>query len=335
MKLQCHFFKAKFSSKLDFHGVTSQYKLSSCTANNMVLNLTKLNTDPNTIKKDGYTKIVDAVQDSRNNYNTLIDAMTHLSQQLDDISKKLDLKADSDVVDTVKEIQETSIPALKTSISKNKALSEARTKDACSEVSLQHEQLEAHGRRLNIIWNGRKEEKQTVRTQWGGTRVYEDTEKLFREFLVQSLRLEPEYVASMIIRDCHRLPKSRDVDGPPPIIAALICQRHRNDILAAAKNLQGTPFSIKSDLPKRLNTLRKQMLKVRSDLKKKGKIVRLIEIRYLPSLQQRDANLKWSVIYDVNGPKNIPNGLPDVEPVEDVFHNAAAVIPVDVDTDTE
>lgn len=295
----------------------------------MVLNLTKLNTDINAIKKDGTAKVVDAVQESRKMFNILVEAMTTLSKQLDDINTKLDQKAPNDVVETLTEIKETSIPALKRSITQNKSLSEAMIKDACSDLSLQHEQLEAHGRRLNIIWNGRKEEKITVPTQWGGTRVYEDTEKLFREFLVHSLRLQPEYVASMIIRDCHRLPKSRDIDGPPPIIAALICQRHRNDILAAAKNLKDTPFSIKSDLPKRLNTLRKQMLKVRSDLKKKGKIVRLIEHRYLPSLQQRDANMKWSVIFDVNGPKNIPNVPPEAEPVEDVYIDAAPAISAD------
>ena len=295
----------------------------------MVLNLTKLNTDINAIKKDGTAKVVDAVQESRKMFNILVEAMTTLSKQLDDINTKLDQKAPNDVVETLTEIKETSIPALKRSITQNKSLSEAMIKDACSDLSLQHEQLEAHGRRLNIIWNGRKEEKITVPTQWGGTRVYEDTEKLFREFLVHSLRLRPEYVASMIIRDCHRLPKSRDIDGPPPIIAALICQRHRNDILAAAKNLKDTPFSIKSDLPKRLNTLRKQMLKVRSDLKKKGKIVRLIEHRYLPSLQQRDANMKWSVIFDVNGPKNIPNVPPEAEPVEDVYIDAAPAISAD------
>ena len=279
------------------------------------LNLIKLSTDLIDIKKDGNTKVIEAIQDSRKNHNVLVDALMLLSKQLDDISSKLDTKAPSDIVDTITAIQDNTIPALKTSINNNKTLAEAMLKDARSDISLEHEQLEAHGRRLNIIWNGRAEEKIRVPTQWGGSRVYEDTERLFREFLVTCLHLQPEYVDSMVFRDVHRLPVGKR-DGPPPVIAAFICQKHRNDVLAAAKHLKDTPFSIKSDLPKRLNTLRSKMLQVRSDLKKKGKIVRMIESSYLPCLQQKNANQKWIVIYDVDGPKHIPNGLPEMPPVE-------------------
>ena len=282
-------------------------------ANNiMVLKLDKLPTDIQSIKNAGLNKIVEAVQESRTNHNVLVDALLNLSKQIDDIASKLDEKAPSTVVETLNQIKETTIPALKDTVKKNHDLSEAKLFDARGEIDIQHEQLEAHGRRLNIIWHGRAEQKQTIILHNGNTRVYEDTEKLFRDFCVQSLLLPREYVDSFMIRDCHRLNAAKNSKGPAPVICGLVCQRNRNDIMAAAKNLKGTPFSIKSDLPKRLNKLRGSMLQVRSDLKKEGKVVRLIEQNYLPCLQVQNPlnKKKWNVIYDINGPKNVPTGIP-------------------------
>ena len=110
--------------------------------------------------------------------------------------------------------------------------------------------------------------------------------------------------------------KSKKSTGPPPVIAAFICQKHRNDVLAAARNLQNTKFSIKSDLPKRLNTIRTQMLKVRSDLKKEGKVARLTERGYLPQLHVKGDNNRWTLIYDVDGPKGGIVAPPVVETAE-------------------
>ena len=279
----------------------------------MVLKLDKLSTDIQSIKNDGLNKIVEAVQESRTNHNVLVDALINLSKQIDDIASKLDEKAPNTVVETLNQIKDTTIPALRDTVKKNHDLSEAKLFDARGEIDVQHEQLEAHGRRLNIIWHGRAEQKETVILPGGNTRVFEDTETLFRDFCVRSLRLSPEYVGSIIIRDCHRLASSKKFKGPPPVICALVCQRNRNDIMAAAKNLKGTPFSIKSDLPKRLNKIRGCMLQVRSDLKKEGKTVRLIEQNYLPCLQVKNARNKWDVVYDIKGPKiAAPTGLPGV-----------------------
>ena len=278
----------------------------------MVLNLPQLELE---LSGKGY-KVIDAITESRNNHNTLVDALNVLSKQLDDINTKLDAKADTDVVQSVTDIKDLIIPSLRQAITKNRDLSDAKIKDASDEINIKHEQLEAHGRRLNVIWNGRKEEKLKVTTQWGGTREYEDTEALFRDFLVTSLKFSPEDVGRMILRDCHRLPNKRGSTYPPPIIAAFVCQRNRNDVLAAAKNLKDTNFSIKSDLPKRLNEIRSTMLKLRSELKKERKIVRLVERNYLPILQQQESNRKWTIIYDIKGPK-FPD-TPDVEPVEEL-----------------
>ena len=294
----------------------------------MVLNLTKLDLDPSNIKKQGAGyKVIDAIEDARSNHNTLVDALTTLSKQLDDISAKLDATSNVEIVQDVTNIKENIIPELKRSITKNVQLTEAMVEETSDELGLQYEQLEAHGRRLNVIVNGCREQKERINLQGGGTREFEDTEQLFRDFLVNSLKFSPGYVNNIILRDCHRLPQKRGSAHPPPIIAAFICQKHRNEVLSAAKHLKGTNLSIKSDLPKRLNTIRSSMLKVRADLKKEKKIVRLVERNYLPMLQQQDSHKKWNTIYDVKGEKaligipafadfRLPAGENVVEPVE-------------------
>ena len=272
----------------------------------MVLKLNKVAATAEDVKKDGISKIVDAAAEARENFNTLVDALNLVADQLDNIEKKLDAQAPADLTQSVADIK-LAIPELRLGIKRSRELAEAKVKEAVEEMDLKHEQLEAHGRRLNIIWNGRKEEKQEITTAFGGTRQFEDTEALFRDFLVQSLNFDEAFAKSVILRDCHRLPKSKKAKAtdPPPIIAAFVCQRQRNDVLAAAKNLQNTVFSIKSDLPKRLNSIRTEMLKARRDLKKDNKTVRLIEKNYLPCLQMFDnATRKWNIIYDTtNGLK--------------------------------
>jgi hypothetical protein len=281
----------------------------------VLINIKKVSEAAEDIKNDGIGKIVEAAKEARVNYNVLADAINQLASKLDEIDKKLDDKINDGLAQTVADIK-LAIPELKLGITRSRELSEAKLKDAMSGVELKHEQLEAHGRRLNIIINGCKEEKQEVTTPSGGKRQFEDTEAIFRDFLVQSLNLSEDFVKSVILRDCHRIPKSKKAKAtdPPPIIAAFVCQRQRNDVMAAAKNLEKTNYSIKSDLPKRLNSIRSEMLKVRRDLKKEKQVVRLIERNYLPCLQRLDnATNKWNIIYDISGPKiDIPGDTEDV-----------------------
>ena len=202
-------------------------------------------------------------------------------------------------------IKETIIPGLKQNIIRNRQVAEAQLSEAFAEVGLQHEQLEGHGRRLNLVWNGREEVLQSIITEFGGRREFENSEQLFRDFLVTSLKFDKAYVDSMLFRDVHRLPKGKRSRGPPPVIVAFVCQKHRNDVLAAAKHLANTGFSIKSDLPKRLNDLRSDMLKERRELKQQGKVVRLVERNYLPILQEQNTiSRKWAVIWDIKGRVN-------------------------------
>ena len=284
----------------------------------MVLKLNKVTATADDVKKDGIARVVDAAVEARQNFNVLVDAMNLIAKQLENIEQKLDAKASADVTQSVADVK-AAIPELRLGIKRSRELAEAKVKEAVEGLDLKHEQLEAHGRRLNIILNGVKEEKREITTVFGGKRQYEDTDTLFRDFLVESLDFDEDFAKSVILRDCHRLPKSKKAKAtdPPPIIAAFVCQRQRNDVLAAAKNLQNTPFSIKSDLPKRLNSIRTEMLKVRKDLKKEHKTVRLIEKNYLPCLQLFDnVTRKWNVIYDTTNGLKVNNrdlGIPEVD----------------------
>ena len=285
----------------------------------VLLNLQKINLSA---EAPG-NKVTHAIQEARNNHNILVGALNTLSKQLEEINSKLDKPENPELSERIKVIEDTVIPQLKTKIDKKHKLAEAKITEATNELNLQHEQLEAHGRRLNVILHGKAEVKQTVQTGFGGRREFEDTEKLFREFLVDSLKLEKTYVDNMILRDAHRLPKSQKSNGPPPIIAAFISQRHRNDVLAAAKNLQNTGFSVKSDLPKRLNDIRGKMLGRRRTLKEDGKVVRLVERNYLPILQEQNTvTKKWNTIADIN----------TVMDREDATGDAPDVIDSDVET---
>ena len=68
-----------------------------------------------------------------------------------------------------------------------------------------------------------------------------------------------------------------------------------------ASELEGTAYSIKSDLPRALNILRSKMLKKRLDLKTEDRGVkyRVAEIAYKPVLQREDGlipgtdRIKW------------------------------------------
>ena len=135
------------------------------------------------IKKLGPSlKISDAVHETRVNHNALVDALNAVMLKLDSIEEKLDSKASAEVAENVRSIKEVVVPNIKESIKKNRELSEAKLSEACDAQKLQHEQLEAHGRRLNIIWNGRDEDKQRVDIGGGRTREFEDTDRNLLQF---------------------------------------------------------------------------------------------------------------------------------------------------------
>ena len=260
--------------------------------------------------RKGNITVREAIIESRENHNILVQALNTISKQIEELSNKVDNAPDTrDLCTSVKTLKEDTVPKLREQINKNREVLEAKITEATDKVNLKHEQLEAHGRRLNLIWNGRAEEKVKVPTHQGGHREIEDTEALFRKFAVESLHLNSDYVDSMILRGIHRLPKNPKMRGPPPIIVAFICMKHRNDVLSAARELKDTPFSLKSDLPYGLNKIRSEMLKEKSRLKEEeNQIVRLVERNYLPVLQIRNRiTNNWSTVMSIGlkGDKNV------------------------------
>ena len=124
----------------------------------MVLKLNKVTATADDVKKDGIGRVVDAAVEARQNFNVLVDAMNLIAKQLENIEQKLDAKASADVTQSVADVK-AAIPELRLGIKRSRELAEAKVKEAVEGLDLKHEQLEAHGRRLNIILNGVKEEK--------------------------------------------------------------------------------------------------------------------------------------------------------------------------------
>ena len=269
----------------------------------VLLNLKQVDATENAIRegKAGNLRVIDAITESRENHNILVNALNQISKQIEELSTKVDRADNTELSKTVDTIMKTTIPEIRNKADRNREVLEAKIVEAVEKASLKHEQLEAHGRRLNLIWNGRPEEKIKAPTANGGSREIEDTETLFRKFLVENLHFQSEYVDSIILRGIHRLPKNPKMKGPPPIIIAFICMKHRNDVLAAAKELKDTPFSLKSDLPYELNKIRTEMLNEKRRLKNdENEVVRLVERNYLPVLQIRDKITKaWKSIMSI------------------------------------
>ena len=147
--------------------------------------------------------------------------------------------------------------------------------------------LEAHGRRLNVIINNVDEVKD------------ENAEEVVRNVMVEKLKIDKEIVNEIKFRDVHRLPSPKTTDSSVrkvrPIIAACIQQHHRNLFMYNAHNLKNSKISIKSDLPRELDQLRNDLLKKRRELIGRGVIVRVVERSYKPQLQLKKGNA-W-VIY--------------------------------------
>ena len=146
-------------------------------------------------------------------------------------------------------------------------------------------QLQAHGRRLNIIVNNAEETKD------------ENTEQVVKEIFVKQLQIPEPEVSKMIFHDCHRLPvnnKSKNESGDlrRPIIAAFIQQHHRNTVMMKVEKLKNTGLSIKTDLPKAWDIKRNELLIVRRSLINEGKFARVVERSYKPVLQIKKGD-KW------------------------------------------
>ena len=230
----------------------------------------------------------DLLIEQRVSFNRLIDALNSLNSELVDMKKVNEKVTENET--KIKHLDEKVIPELEIKLNREMKLMNAKIMERIEMMEKDRLLENAHSRRRHVIVNG-------VKPAVIDRGESENTEQVFRDFLVNNLKLNSDYVNEMLFRDVHRLPKSTTHEGPPPIIAAFLCQKHRNDVLASAKELKGTQISLKSDLPKELNILRGRFLKEMKRLKEAGHTVRCVERAYFPVLQLKNpVNDKWENI---------------------------------------
>lgn len=230
----------------------------------------------------------DLLIEQRTNFNRLIDALNSMNEQIEEIKAVKNQVIEHE--NKLTNLTEKVIPDLKRDLTHEINLVNAKLLERIETIERENLMVNAHSRRLHLIVNGIK----PAEFQRGES---EDTEAVFRDLLKNKLKLDHAYVDRMLFRDVHRLPKSNQHDGPPPIIAAFLCQEHRNRVLANAKELKGTRISLKPDLPKELNKLRGKFLNEMTRLRERGHEVRTVERGYMPVLQLKSpANGKWENI---------------------------------------
>ena len=212
----------------------------------------------------------------------------------DDINKKMDnLRTEftsqftnfMEKVTSKLEIQENRIGELETD--KLKLKEEVRSfKEDLSNVETKMKHMEnrlidseAHFRRLNLIISNVKEEE--------GENVKDKVFDLFKN----ELKIKPERVENLLLRDLHRLGKiktnvSTNTTKHRNIIIAFLKQEDRNMILEHCKNLKDKSVSIKVDLPLELSKVRDELLTKRRVIKdfKSNLVANLVYRAYKPVL---------------------------------------------------
>ena len=142
--------------------------------------------------------------------------------------------------------------------------------------------LESHSRRNNLIFYNIPE----VRQESSAT-----TETLLYTFLEQNLDMAEEETNGIPIERVHRLGKIREDNKSRPIIAKFSFHKDKERILSSARTLAGTNYGILQDFPREIVEIRKGLLRVMKEAKKKGQDTKLVYdklyingTRYRPSI---------------------------------------------------
>lgn len=125
--------------------------------------------------------------------------------------------------------------------------------------------LESHSRRNNLIFYNIPEEAKESTSK---------TEDLIYTFLEEKLNMEAEEASNISIERAHRLGKRKE-DKPRPIIVKLSFHKDKEHILSNASKLAGTGFGISQDFPKEIVEIRKGLIKVMKEERKKGRAAKL------------------------------------------------------------
>lgn len=268
-------------------------------------NLTKANESLTDIPDKRKLTLSDLLMEQRVSFNRLIDAFHSVNTELLELKSVIEKvnKNEAKVDNLIDKV----LPDLENRLKHEVNLMQAQILERIEQIEKEKLLENAHSRRRHIICNG-------IPLQVMPRGESEPTEQVFRDLLVNKLKLNADYVKEMLFRDVHRLPKSNRHEGPPPIIAAFLCQKHRNDVLANAKELRGSDISLKSDLPKELNILRGRFLKDRYRLAQAGHTVRVVERGYLPVLQKQGPDHRWSNILTFDKTLSLQAALSPVLP---------------------
>ena len=142
--------------------------------------------------------------------------------------------------------------------------------------------LESHSRRNNLIFYNIPE----VRQESSAT-----TETLLYTFLEQNLDMAEEETNEIPIERVYRLGKIREDTKPRPIIAKFSFHKDKERILSSARTLAETNNGISQDFPREIVEIRKGLVKVMKEAKRKGQDTKLVYdklyingTRYRPSI---------------------------------------------------
>ena len=102
----------------------------------------------------------------------------------------------------------------------------------------------------------------------------ENIRQTINRVFVEDLKIPRERAEGFILRDAHRLGKSKPADPPIPgitkprnIIVAFISQEDKNYVYSQARNLKGSNISMRVDLVKEMATIRDNLLIRRKDIR--------------------------------------------------------------------
>ena len=123
-----------------------------------------------------------------------------------------------------------------------------------AELRAEAERVEYHQRKYNLLFYG-------VKTKKG------EEEKALIAMLKDKLNID---LGKEDFVNVHAV-------GEKGIIARFQRWEDRQQVLSSTKKLQGTEIGVRTDLPARLQAKRAHLLSRRKDLKKEGKIVRVVE----------------------------------------------------------
>ena len=209
------------------------------------------------VKSDRFDEILASIKQANENNNS---KFTQIFTQLKDIqdSQKAQLEAQTKRITSLESENRQlrqDLNATNTRLSKCEELLEK----AQAKIT----ENESHGRRLNLILGNVPE--------FNNENIRETLNRVF----IDHLKIPRERAEGFILRDAHRLGKSKQENPPIPgvtkprnIIMAFICQEDRNYVYGQAKNLKGSQISLRVDLVKEYAVIRDKLLIHRSEIRK-------------------------------------------------------------------